>query len=555
MKENELRDSIVLQLRKFDSNLKYLDKEKYIPNNLGTRGFIDILCKDSNNNFVIVEVKKSDNTSREALHEVIKYYEGVKSHIKAKSDEIKLVIMSTTWRELLVPFSSFFNNSIFDIKGYIFQVNEKTLSISNVQEITPLDMKNERYFCNRHTARFYKSRESFQRGIKSHTEIYKKRGINDYVLITFKSSDDRYEKELNAMKKSLISSGLTVKQAEDSIAKHTDYKFMIYCAVQLYTEEFYRNLLSENEELLAEVDEFIDDFQGEDRLAEYHEYAIDSMEPRVHRDYLMIGYPARIKSYIYEDDWELIEILRSDTLKNNPVLEDECILEELISSDGSSLQSYKKEFYLGDTMKFNIAKRDIDACLKDNSMWRIPVKVVWEEVEKLYRSDETKITIQIYNPMHIIYSIYLMATSGKDPITYLPSLFITLFVDGLPQVMYMGYLEAQNTSVLPNLKRTLKECYEEAHSEIAFSLTYGGYNHDDTSVVDSLGLAYTLAKVRFEEDQKEYFVFKNYEFKLIENPLNPIEPFFEFLMNNQNLVDEIIAFFNDEMKDRSITIF
>jgi hypothetical protein len=44
-----------------------------LPNDAGDQGFIDILARDRLNNLVIIELKRSDPSAREALFEMLKY--------------------------------------------------------------------------------------------------------------------------------------------------------------------------------------------------------------------------------------------------------------------------------------------------------------------------------------------------------------------------------------------------------------------------------------------------------------------------------------------------
>lgn len=118
MNESLLRDLISLNINKLKSDLTLLKKEQYIPNELGTRGFIDLYAKDGFGNHVLIEIKRSNAAAREALHEVNKYVEGVKKHFGAKDTEITAIIASTEWSELIVPFSRFAEDTTFSLQGY-----------------------------------------------------------------------------------------------------------------------------------------------------------------------------------------------------------------------------------------------------------------------------------------------------------------------------------------------------------------------------------------------------------------------------------------------------
>jgi len=141
MKEAELRDLLIGQLGVFDGNLKYLAKEKHIPSHLGTRGFIDILAQDDSDRYVLLELKRSNSSSREAIHEILKYVEGVKHHLGVKDDEIRVIIASTEWKELFIPFSRFVDESAIDVDGYKLTIEDKKIASS---PITPKPYKDGR---------------------------------------------------------------------------------------------------------------------------------------------------------------------------------------------------------------------------------------------------------------------------------------------------------------------------------------------------------------------------------------------------------------------------
>lgn len=122
--ENIIRDKLAEKLNLFESELSLISVEKYLKNSRGTKGFVDILAKDNLNRFVLIELKRSNAASREALHEVIKYFEGIKEEKSLKDNEIIVYIVSTEWKELRVPFSRFVNDVSFNVEGYFLEIDE-----------------------------------------------------------------------------------------------------------------------------------------------------------------------------------------------------------------------------------------------------------------------------------------------------------------------------------------------------------------------------------------------------------------------------------------------
>ena len=128
----------------------------------GTKGFVDILAKDCKDHLTVIEVKKSNSTAREAIHEVFKYLEGVKINKGLRDDEIRLLILSTEWDELLIPFSSLCQNSTVNIEGYRIQVSENR-TLSSVKRVQPIMHNHERLFCEHHMPVSY-----------THLDVYKR---------------------------------------------------------------------------------------------------------------------------------------------------------------------------------------------------------------------------------------------------------------------------------------------------------------------------------------------------------------------------------------------
>ena len=78
MEEIALQNLIAQNICKLKPGLTLLNKEQYIPNKHGTKGFIDLYAKDEKGRHVLIEIKRSNAAAREANHEVNKYVEGVK---------------------------------------------------------------------------------------------------------------------------------------------------------------------------------------------------------------------------------------------------------------------------------------------------------------------------------------------------------------------------------------------------------------------------------------------------------------------------------------------
>lgn len=107
-KESVLRDYIAGHLAELDPNLILIGKEYPLPSSPhGAGGSIDILAEDTAGHFVVIEIKKTNHSARETLHELSKYITLLREREGLGRTEIRCIVISVEWHELLEPFSYF----------------------------------------------------------------------------------------------------------------------------------------------------------------------------------------------------------------------------------------------------------------------------------------------------------------------------------------------------------------------------------------------------------------------------------------------------------------
>ncbi|MFF8712199.1 endonuclease NucS domain-containing protein [Streptomyces sp. NPDC015184] len=119
--ENVLRNALVRNLELIEPGLRPVQLEEYpLPNAHGTRGSIDILARDRHQMWVVIELKRSRSSARQALHEVNKYTELLCREKNLAPDRIRAVIvaMPDDWDELLVAVSHAARDWSHDLRGY-----------------------------------------------------------------------------------------------------------------------------------------------------------------------------------------------------------------------------------------------------------------------------------------------------------------------------------------------------------------------------------------------------------------------------------------------------
>ena len=133
--EDELRDHLARNLTIIEPGLQLIKTNYVVSNPLGAGGAFDILAKDRFRNFVIIEVKRSDQAARHALHELSKYIALFMEDQKVNSHKIRCFVVSTSWHELDVPLSFFKDACPVDVSG--FEVTSAGTTVTVKKRLLP----------------------------------------------------------------------------------------------------------------------------------------------------------------------------------------------------------------------------------------------------------------------------------------------------------------------------------------------------------------------------------------------------------------------------------
>lgn len=270
MLEAPLRDLLSAQISILEDGLQLLEIEKYLPSTVGTRSFIDILAKDQRGRWVLIELKRSDAAAREAIHEIHKYVEAVKSYLGARDDEIRALIVSTEWKELLVPFSRFAHDTPISVLGVHLIVDEASGSLS-AEKVEILGFSSGRVLSPWHEIRMYSSHDRLMEGIASYDASCSAKGIKDYIMLEMVATEDFYERSVWALAYNLNQihekpNPPTEEDLEQTRDRLDRLEHLIYFVPQLQSAEDYLEMISSSPEMYEEAKGFFEDMEGDELL-------------------------------------------------------------------------------------------------------------------------------------------------------------------------------------------------------------------------------------------------------------------------------------------------
>lgn len=536
MQENELRDLLATQIEVLESGLKLVDKEAYLPNPIGTKSFVDLLALDSTNRYVLVELKRTAAASREAIHEIYKYTEAAKAHLGTRDDEVRVLLVSTDWRELLVPFSRFFADTTITVKGLLLTLNEgRTLFAS---PINPVPFSNNRYIAPWHTLKCYHDASNLNRGIHDHEDYCLRNGIQDFVMVVLKASPD-FNKDCQKSYKQYVEAKFdsVTPETEPTASEHfvlPTYDFILYFALRMMNRDEGLALIADSERRSA-IEGYFESGNERGAMCHLHE-CLATIDPMPYGDLYEIGYPTKFRCKLLEDErWSIQEVRRYGTFARNKALSDESIIEELGGSDGFSNQSLESKLNVSDPSQMKVLREQLDQCLTDNPRWRAQITHVLEEI--LSERPDAMVDLQIANPCCGLLTLFLGVTRGVE---YLPHYLIKVG-DTITERLYIGFLEFDESTPQTTFHELLKLHYKGDEVELVRPLNWGGYDAKDTDVLENVGLFYRTARIDNPREASKALVLREHRWYPQKTQFHPFGDLAKYFRFREELMTALIV--------------
>lgn len=529
-----IRDHLAENLGMLNEQYELIGKEYYIPAGITTKSFIDILAKDKENNYIIIEVKRSNQAERQAIHEIYKYVEAVKAKYKANASEIKAIIVSTSWEELFVPFSVFANESDITVEGFHLEIDSEFKVIS-AKKVIPCKTNKGRLFSPVHKCNLYNDQESLDKGIEDHHKKYKLKGFEDYVLFVLKApqtDQNDYKKRLAEMAAGMIGAEPDYNYFENVILP----EFMIYSAFHRLSTQHYKEILKRDPEIYEQTEYYLEfgEIKDPDTVDQVLENDIlGTLKPYFYSDECESGYPAKLVKIITEENWKILKIIRSDSLCQNTLLSDDKILSEMMGNTGVTNAILKDSLIIGNKAKFVQMKEHSANALKYNEVWKNHLKIFFEDIEFLVGYE---FEIEILNTSHILLSLIFIANSGQTS-EHLPRYIARVSAESHEKI-FLGAFKWSGKK--PDLASIINRYFNGKSGNLIMTLSWGGFDRNNDAVLEELGLSFESYVVEINDGQREDFVFRNFKYEKIEFIEDGI---CRFMNENKDFVNELAAIY------------
>ncbi|SDF93446.1 Protein of unknown function DUF91 [Methanolobus vulcani] len=522
MKRNEdiIRENLAKNLSFIDSDLTLAEEEYYLKNKYGSNGFIDILATDSENNYVIIEIKRSNHSSRETLNEILKYAGLLRQNLKIKQSELRIIVVSTEWAELLVPFSEYVRESIYNIEGYKLEVDSNYFP-TKIESIEIIPEEWIREFSRNHTCFYYQNGYLVSPTIKKIKSLLPSYGISDFAILVLNPKNDIDPFELHLIIQKYSTDYFTnclkriCTEKKNNCVNHDEINEILNQSVEFDDEESY---LYELESLV--LGEFI--------------YGKDAIE----YDSLDNSYPEKLM-YKLNQNYEVLGIIRNGFFENDQRLNDSTLLYEILGFNGSNQLCYYNYANSKNKAKILEIKKDSLNCLCFNEVWKKHISTIFSRLTKI---NKFTVSINVFNPDSILESIFA-CSQNKDSIPAYEIIVENLDVNSIQ--VYNGFISWTKNNV--QLKQIVDIFFEGDAFNIFMQKQFGTIGLLDSKIMKILGLSYETSLTEIKPDTIDIhrLEYNDGDFRIEE--MKSSEMFLDFLTYRSDLVRDVIDIYAEYM--------
>ncbi len=475
--ENRYRDHLAEHLDLIEQGLSLVDSELLLPNAAGAKGFVDLVARDKYGTLVLIEIKRSDSAARSAMHELFKYVALVRENYGLAKHQVRCVLLSTTWHELLVPFSELHGAGAFELSGKKLIVGPTDLP-TGVEAVEPLIAQASLSLCPKHEILLYATSEARSQEMSRVVASLEQQQVTDYFLIVF--DHDRSDTRV------IYPYALYVVLAELSAAQRAAVQ-------QRQLEEWHAEYLADGGDPATwEVDDSdlldpTDWGHEEEVLTRINELC----EPSE----ISIGDPDKLRSL--HESWRLDKIVRSGRFSSQLIWPDDQLLMAALAVGDKYTTLFVSQVSTSNPTACARLLENVSYSLQGAKGWQKQVPKLLNQL--ISDPDVDSVSIQLYSPCDLLFGLSALASGRTDA---LPALEIIAESASSGIRHYSGALVWDGVT-----KLDAAEAIERVVPRGAFwylmSRHAGAQWEDESRYCQLHGLRYALYEAEYADDPRD----------------------------------------------------
>ena len=497
--EHILRDFLAEHLDLVEPNLTLVDTEHHLANDQGASGSIDILARDASGDLVVIELKRLDQTARQALHELEKYVGLLAVDRGIRVDRLRCLLLSTTWHELLVPFARFASHADFHASGRLLKLGEDGYPIGNeIVELPELAAGLET--CPVHL---------------------------NLLFVSQVARDAAKETVADAVNDMCVEDYITVDLDYTGMNPHVIYPFGHYVVFGEFSEvlrQFART-------------EFPEDCEEEPEGSPWwHEQLVQSyIVKAVHADDVEIGDPGRFGAI---ESWDMPEVVGHGCYDDPLVWPKEELLRTLAAEGETYSIPFRRRVIVSNKPSWSRMRRDLARCLEGAGQWPDVIAALLDELEQI---PSAEMTIHAYAPNDILGGLERLVRTGVGD--YMPQLVMS-WKDGSTQALIGGKLVWDGITHVTSVDQTLGAVFQDFIDYMTTRIT-GGLAEFEAELCRLHGLRYDVGEsASWQSSDRIDRVELGTDGKLTRSPIDPDEPTPEDFVNaHRDYLNDLAAVF------------
>lgn len=465
MNEAALRDELATKLEILEPGLVLIEKECPLPNPLGAKGFVDILARDRFGNRVIIELKRSNQTARQALHEILKYVALFVGHHGISRDRIRCFIVSTEWHELLVPFAQFMAVATFQAQGYHLLVDSTGIVSASSVEIPDLPEPISPF--EHHGAFLFSQRSARDASAPRVQSALSDCGATAYIILL---------------------------QDYEGNSPEVVYPFSIYVVPLRLQQKAMGDIRESVEREYADCD--LDSSEISQLVQQTFHSQVNEAVRDFHDTYgrgftYEIGFPEKLSRGQY-DGWRCREVIRFGNL-GEAAADDEEILRLVSGIEGQSDVRFYRTSSPRIELGWQSLRTESARCFLGNPAWQDGFQWFCEWIETDWK--EATVAVAVYNPMNLLVSLHKLCVHGDTG--YLPMLELIAVEEDQQRCRFLfGAIQWDGRTCPASVDETFGDV-----EEFLFQTAMGVAWESDADIMQRHGLSYGLARGEIADGQ------------------------------------------------------